>query len=367
MNTVEQALDPGYTAGTSLETDGRDTILLRGLLQNPTFHARFLKRTAELLNTVLAADAVVAQIDGLAAVLEPNIAFESRRWQGENAVEEWRRNVEQLRDFARRRPDVVWQQMVESLGLPGTARLTLAAPGAGQGKVAIDGRIVSALPWQGTYFLGSQIQVTAVPAPGYRFVGWEAAAGTGDNPITVTIEGEQTLAPRFVAVNEDMPRPGDVVFDDLQTGEGGRLQLRVTRPEGVDLRGWRLTDNDSKTATDEGSLIFTHHPAFARVPSGTTILIVLAGTTNPNTPWPADDLDGDDRQLRLYPGNGHLDGGTDPWFRLGANDNVALLAPGETADFGDDRGIAFMAWGDTAVTPGTFGVLNDGIESSTTR
>ena len=37
MNTIAQALDPAYTAGTDLETDGRDTILLRALLGNEAF------------------------------------------------------------------------------------------------------------------------------------------------------------------------------------------------------------------------------------------------------------------------------------------------------------------------------------------
>ncbi|MCB0000043.1 MAG: CotH kinase family protein, partial [Anaerolineales bacterium] len=113
QNTLEQALDPAYTAGVAAETDGRDTILLRGLLQNPAFRARFIARADELLNTVLAPEAVIAVIDRLAAEIKPAIALENGRWGGDTAT--WEANVEQLRDFARQRPAIMRQHFAESL------------------------------------------------------------------------------------------------------------------------------------------------------------------------------------------------------------------------------------------------------------
>ena len=113
QNTLEQALDPAYTAGVAAETDGRDTILLRGLLENATFRARFVARADELLNTVLAPEAVIAVIDRLAAEIEPAIALENGRWGGDSAT--WEANVEQLRDFARQRPAIMRQHFAESL------------------------------------------------------------------------------------------------------------------------------------------------------------------------------------------------------------------------------------------------------------
>jgi hypothetical protein len=127
------------------------------------------------------------------------------------------------------------------------------------------------------------------------------------------------------------------------------------RPGGVDLRGWRVTDNDTKRATDEGSLVFADHPALARVPRGTTIRVNLAPA-----PVPPDDLNAWDRRIVLYAANGNLDTHTDPGFNLGPGDNLVLLAPGPTPALGDDRGIAFVAAG-RAVTPASFGVLADGV------
>ena len=160
-------------------------------------------------------------------------------------------------------------------------------------------------------------------------------------------------------------KPGDVVFASHSMGagshldlEGDRFELRVVRSGGVDLRGWRVTDNDYKTATDEGSLVFGTDPALARVPRGTVIRVVVP--RRQSEPHPQDDLDARDRQMTLYVGNGTLDASLDPGFNLGVRDNLALLAPGPTAAFDDDRGIAFIA-NSPAVTPATFGVLTDGV------
>jgi hypothetical protein len=347
-------------------TDGRDMLLLRKLLGNPGFRERFLARTADLLNTTLAPSFVVNLIDGLAAELEPDIVYETSRW---SVSSNWAANVEELRDFARRRPDFVRQHMVESFDLAGTAMLTFEPPADGGGYVAVNGFLLDDLPWQGIYFQGVPIQIVAVPAPGYRFAGWAGADLPPMASITWTVDGPRTFAPRFERVAADAPQPGDVVFAGHSMDKGGHLtddwfELRVTRPGGVDLRGWRVTDNDTKMATDEGSLIFGDVPSFASVPRGTTVRIVVrrAGDKSraSGEPLPTDDLDAWDRQMVLYVGNGNVDTSADPGFNLGVRDNLALLAPGPTDGFGDDVGIAFVS-NSPAVTPASFGVLTDGV------
>jgi hypothetical protein len=350
-------------------TDGRDKLLLRKLLGNPGFRERFLSRTADLLNTTLAPASVIARIDGLAAALEPDIVYETSRW---SVSSNWAANVEELRDFARRRPDFVRQHMVESFALAGTATLTFELPAGGGGYVAVNGFVLDDLPWQGIYFQGVPIQIVAVPAPGYRFAGWEGADLPQTASIAWTVDGPRAFAPRFERVDADIPQPGDVVFVDHSMGEDSHLaddwfELRVARPGGVDLRGWRVTDNDTKTATDEGSLVFGDAPSFARVPRGTTIRVVVrrAGDKSraSDEPLPQDDVDAWDRRMVLYVCNGNLDASADTGFNLGSRDNLALLAPGLTDGFDDDLGIAFVSNG-PAVTPATFGVMVDGVVSS---
>jgi hypothetical protein len=347
-NLIAQVLDDNPP-----ETGGRDVLLLRKLLENPVFLEQFLSRTAHLLNTTLAPPAVIAHIDALAAEIAPDIDYEITRWPGSS----WEPNVQNLRDFAQRRPDFVRQHAVERFGLSGTVQLAFNPPASGSGYVAVNGSLLRDLPWQGVYFQDLPLRITAAPAPGYRFAGWDPADLPQTPAITLTLHTSQTLTPRFAALDDDAPRPGDVVFQTGANGPGGKnwFELKVMRPGGVDLRGWRITDNDTKRATDEGSLIFAGHPALARVPRGTTVRVNLI-----QAPAPQDDLNAWDRQMVLYTANGNLDAHTDPGFRLWPGDNLVLLAPGSTPAFGDDRGIAFAAGG-RAVTPASFGVLADGV------
>jgi hypothetical protein len=354
-NTIGRLLEEDHP-----DTGGRDVLLFRKLLGNPVFLNRFLSRTADLLNTVLVPQSVLDRIDALAAELAPDIEYETVRWAGST---NWGASVEEVRDFARYRPDFVRQHVVESFGLDGTAALAFNPPASGSGYAAVNGLLVENAPWQGVYFQGVPVQITAVPVPGYRFAGWDPPDLPQTPVITLTLVTSLTLTPRFEAVDDDALRPGDVAFADYHIDEDSRVEgawfeLQVTRLGGVDLRGWRVTDNDTKTATDEGSLIFADTPAFACVPRDTTIRIVV-GLTGDGQP-PQDDLNAWDRRMTLYAGNPGLNTSVDPGFNLGPNDNLALLAPGPTEAFDDDYGIAFVA-NSTAVTPASFGVLVDGV------
>jgi hypothetical protein len=362
-NFMNQALDD-----SNPQTNGRDTLLLRKLLESPVFLEQFISRAADLLNTTLAPPSVVAHIDTLAAELKHDIAYEAIRWSSST---NWKTSVQELRDFANRRPDFVRQHMVERFGLDGTTQLAFNPPPGGSGTVTINGLLVQpdsggTMPWQGIYFQGIPIHITAVPAPGFRFAGWDPPDLPQTPTITLTVNAALTISPRFETISKDTPQPGDVVFAQYPTDTNSSIQddwfeLLVTRPGGVDLRGWRVTDNDTKTATDEGSLIFTDAPALARVPQGTTILIVMTSHLAQGTEEHVqDDLNIWDRRMVLYVGNGHLNTLVDPGFNLGPHDNLVLLAPGPTHAFDDDQGIAFVA-GSPAVTPASFGVLADGV------
>jgi hypothetical protein len=355
-NLIKHLLDYDHP-----DTGGRDALLLRKLLENPAFLEQFLSRTADLLNTTLAPQSVIAHIDALAAELEPDIAYETLRWP---SSVNWESSVQELRDFAHHRPDLVRQYVVEGFDLDGTTQLTFDPPASGSGTIAVNGFLIQNLPWQGVYFQGVPIQITAVPTVGYRFSGWDPPDLPQTPIITLAVSAAQTVTPRFELMGADAPRPGDVIFADYHADagshiEGSWFELRVMRPDGVDLRGWRVTDNDTKTATDEGSLIFGDNPVFACVPRGTTIMVVVNPAGNGQLP---DDLNTWDRQMVLHVGNGNLDATADAGFNLGPNDNLVLLAPGPTEAFSDDQGIAFVA-ASTAVTPASFGVLADGVTS----
>lgn len=359
LNMLDKALSPD-----NLDTAGYDTLLLRSLIENQDFRKRFASRAAHLLNTTFAPEAVVTRIDALAAGLAPDINYEIGRWAGGIS---WEASVQEMREYVWARTDVIRQHFVEAFGPQGTASFSFFPPSEPDGSIAVDGDPLPELPWQGVYFRGTDVQITAVPEPGYRFIGWEGLDTAQGPVITTTVSEAMAWTPRFGSVERGALRPGDVVFterhmdgDDIQ---GGWFELMVMRRGGVDMRGWRITDNDTKTATDEGSLIFTDRQAFRHIPRGTTIRILAIQTDANDIRFPRDDLGTWDRSMVLYVGNGHLDVDTDPFFSLVPADNLVLVAPGPTAAFDDDLGIDFVS-GSAAVTPASFGVLADGVTAS---
>jgi hypothetical protein len=174
------------------------------------------------------------------------------------------------------------------------------------------------------------------------------------------VEGD--VRPDDVLINEYWINDNGTPYASLDNRaiEGDWVELRVRR-DGVDLRGWRLTDNDTLVGTGEGSLILPRLEPLSAVPEGTTILLITSETSANALSFPEDDLDPSDRRLLFYVGNGTVDRTTDPGFGIGPrDDNLVLLAPGPSPSLDDDIGVDFVAEG-RDVTPYSFGVLGDGV------
>ncbi len=380
-------------------------LLLRALLANPAYRADFAQRAADVLNTALAPSVMQNRVMRLADLLTEDIDAEVARWPLPASIRPddgdprtvWEQNVAALRSaFAPRRPDVLRERVAELVELatpPGAATVRFESSPPEGGTIYVNGTSARALPAQrGDYFVGDTLALIAAPASGYRLVRWAGAGSATALSLPVTGEGQRVVAV-FAPVIEGRaasaaPRPDDVVINELWINddgtryasagpcaqpegvsqsagcpiEGDWIELWVRRPGGVDLRGWRLTDNDTKAGRDEGSLIFPDLDVLADVPHNTVILILATETPANAVAFAEDDLDPSDGRLRFYVGNGALDAATDPGFGISPReDNVALLAPGPDAGaFEDDVGVDFVAEGNT-VTPYSFGVLADGV------
>jgi uncharacterized repeat protein (TIGR02543 family) len=351
------------------------SLLLHRLLENPDYQARFAGRVADLLNTTLASESIETHIERLATELRPDVEYEKNRWPSQT---DWEQNVAILRNGLPHRAEEVRRQVITGLGLRGTTHLRFETIPENGGAVFVNGIQVPSSPWSGLYFLDSDVQVIAAPRSGYVFDGWEGEQTSFAAPfITVTVDGPRTFVARFSPVAKEDPtlRPDDVIINEYWINDNGTrytsignrpiegdwLELLVNRRGEVDLRGWRITDNASKTSTDEGSIILPYLDTLAAVPRGTAILIIVTENNVNDTYFDRDDLDSDDGQMIFYVGNDNLDVATDPGFGIGTNDdNLALLAPGPSPAFDDDVGVDFVAEGDS-VTPLSFGILADGV------
>ncbi len=181
--------------------------LLKHLLQNPDFEARFIRRFADHLNTSFTPQHVLARIDQMQAAIEPEIAEHFRRWPyHESPVETWKNSVDVMRYFAENRPQAVREQIHQYFGLPGSVEIHLAADSA-MGHLTINAvdlvedtpGVVDPDRWSGVYFHGTEVEISAVPLPGYRFVKWQGIneANSLSNPLRLTLTENTTLQAVF--------------------------------------------------------------------------------------------------------------------------------------------------------------------------
>ncbi len=341
--------------------------LLRALMDNTEFRRGLRTRMVNLLNTELAPESMAEQVAVLEAALVADIRYEENRWP---TPTDWTNNVAMLRAFVTARPTTLRAALRELMGLSAPVSVQVQVDPPESGTVFVGGL---PLPDDGDFYPGVPVELLAVPHAGFTFAGWEGVPGGAEATLDWTVDGPREIVARFRPVADDAPDvyPNDVVINEFWINDDGTryrslenhpitgdwIELLVQRPATVDLRGWRLTDNATKTGTEEGSLVLPNLGAFANVPRGTVILIVATENVENAAYFPTDDLDHRDGRMVLYVGNGTLDVTTDPGFGLGTRDeNLVLLAPGPEGELGVD----FVAEG-TAVTPYSFGVLADGV------
>lgn len=193
-------------SGTGWPNSGGRTLLLRRLLENDEFKESLVQRCADLLNTLLASDRVVARIDAMADVIRPEMERHLKRWNWAGlrahgfgiphkredeplTVAHWERNVESMREFARTRPDKLRQDLIAHFRLSGgTAALTLATNDPDKGTVRINTIDLSETPWTGVYFRDFPPTLTALPVGGATFVGWSGASSSTEATIQPSLQ-----------------------------------------------------------------------------------------------------------------------------------------------------------------------------------
>ncbi len=174
------------------------TMILRSLLQNDSFKNRFINRFADLINTNFRVDNALSLIDSMAAQYEKEIPRQITTWYPEKSLNRkgrWQHNVENMREFARCRPDSVLHFIQEAWDLEINSVSINAAEG---GKVQINDMLLPSYPFVGVYFVGIPIQLKAIPKEGYRFVRWEGTIKSKDALTEVAIKKGQGVEAKAI-------------------------------------------------------------------------------------------------------------------------------------------------------------------------
>jgi hypothetical protein len=160
------------------------TVIFRKLLENQKFKNEFIQRFASYLNTVFAPEKVGQLVDELAAGIEAELPRYIKKWGGIThevvpyfttlqSMDEWRINLEVLKNFAELRPEFIRLHIIEGFNVDGTINLKLKNTNPEGGKIVIQNAIISGSNFSGIYFKNIPLNIKAVPDTGYKFVGWK--------------------------------------------------------------------------------------------------------------------------------------------------------------------------------------------------
>jgi parallel beta-helix repeat protein len=168
--------------------------LFTALINNPEFKTRFLQRFAAHLNSTFHPARMTTIIDSVAKLLEPEMPDQIERWKADSGIqsmEEWNKEVADMKEFVALRPGIVFEQLVEQFSLEGTARLTVELSKENAGDIFVDDVKMCQGADSMTYFKGIPLHLKAVARPGYVFVQWDSAY-TSDI-LSLTLDGDKTV------------------------------------------------------------------------------------------------------------------------------------------------------------------------------
>ena len=187
------------------ELDPNRTKVITGILDNPQGVQDFVVAMENVLNFELVPEKTIAEFDAYAELIETEVPREAARWAHASLRDEatligfWHDAGDNKREFLENRPAFMHNLMSDSFDLGGWRTITFEAAGQGEGRLSVRGRTVD-LPWTGTFFNGSDVELSAQPADGSRFESWTGlfedeapetvyTATTGpDATVTLTFE-----------------------------------------------------------------------------------------------------------------------------------------------------------------------------------
>jgi hypothetical protein len=222
------------------------TFLLRTLLRNRDFRELFINSFADRINTSFRADTVIDLISTLRDNIDEEMFNHVKRWGG--SYQNWINRTNDLKSFASIRPGTMLNYLNSTYGLKGKQQLILDVSDQAGGTVKLNTIYINSFPWSGTYFSGNPVELTALPAIGYRFTGWTGSIVSNDPKIRFDPVTAMTVMARF---EPDQEVPGNPVVineicynQDPGQNSGDWVELYNNSSKYVDISGWILKDSE---------------------------------------------------------------------------------------------------------------------------
>lgn len=193
------------TDGPSYPNSPASTLVLRSLLENTNFKNNFINRFADLLNSYLSKERIIALSEKFSSTIEPYINDHLERWSPIDRSW-WDYSVDRMHDFATERIANQRQHILNKFGIDHTIQLTAAVSDKDSGTIKVNtidlvsstpGIPATTYPWTGVYFSEIPIVLKAQANPGYVFTHWSGAVESTNAEITITTDSDVAVQAHF--------------------------------------------------------------------------------------------------------------------------------------------------------------------------
>lgn len=258
---IGPAADPCDIESLPNNSDPQSHIdVLMKLFDNPDFHDLYINRYADLNNTALSCTSMIDLLNELIDRIEPEMPRQINRWGGTMA--EWQAEVQELRDFILSRCVEIEDGLTDCYQLSGPHELTvIVMPQGSPNNVRINTLNPSQYPFQGKYYGGADLDLTAIPDPDWAFVRWETdSLDLGPdlmaNPVDGKLNGPDTLWAYFEPIcmlGVEILPPNKAVLDCYQAP----VVLEGVAFDGSDQYTWTWTDENGSVLQSGSSTSLT--------------------------------------------------------------------------------------------------------------
>ena len=165
--------------------------MLNKLLDNNDFKRLFINNACILLDNYLTYERVQQKVqEMMAAIPASEQQRDQQRWPRNQGSFRWSPDGSDLIQYAQNRTQTVRQEMEQYFGLQNAVNVSINV--SGSGSVTVDGMKLPKSNYQGKFYAGNDLLLTAVPSNGAIFAGW--SDGSTENPHKYTPNGQPITA-----------------------------------------------------------------------------------------------------------------------------------------------------------------------------
>ena len=202
-------LDRGFNASNSntnlLDNLIDDYELFQYLLNSSFFVDRFVQRSAAHLSNTFFSERINSIVDSLGSMINLEMPRHINRWGNEGGIPSmniWESELDEIKQFAENRSNIVQNQMIDELNLEGTVEVIVHVEPQGAGKIMVNDIPIIHPEGEGFFFKNKPLHLTVYPMPGYQFVGWDEVSDS--SAITYNCTMDTTFIAIFEASNESI-------------------------------------------------------------------------------------------------------------------------------------------------------------------